>query len=104
MTNIQQLSVAQLRQAIDIREQIEKLEAQLESLTSEGSPGKRGPGRPRGSRKLSVADKARISAGMKAKWAARKGKAPKKRKMSAAGRAAIAAAQKARWAKVKAGK
>ena len=107
-THISTLSVAQLKQAISIREQIESLQAQLDSLasgsTGTGRPVGRPPGRP-GGRKMSAAARARISAGMRAKWAARKGdaSAPKKRKMSAAGRAAIRAAQKARWAKVKAG-
>ncbi len=98
-TPISSLSLEQLKIAISIREEIEKLQTQLNNLDSgsNASHGKTG-------RRMSAASRARISAGMRAKWAARKGVSPKKRKMSAAGREAIRAAQKARWAKVKAGK
>jgi hypothetical protein len=71
-------------------------------------------------RKLSAANKAKLIAGIKARWAryraAKGAKAPKavkrgpgrpkgkKAGLSAAGRAAIIAAQKLRWAKVRAAK
>ena len=82
MSNIKDLTVAQLKQAIEIREQIAALEAQLATI------GVKRLGRPPGVAKL---------AGI--------GAAPEKgrRRMSAAGRAAIAAAAKARWAKFRAG-
>jgi hypothetical protein len=78
-------------------------------------PIRRGPGRPKGSkRKMSPANKAKLIAGIKARWAkwrAEKGIKPAKtttekpkRKMSAAGKARIAAAAKARWAKYNAEK
>jgi hypothetical protein len=65
-------------------------------------------GRTYGTRKLSVAARARIAAAQRARWAnarqtAAKKTAPK-RVMSAAARRKIAAAQRARWAKVKAAK
>jgi hypothetical protein len=54
---------------------------------------------------LSASARKRISLAQKARWANRKGHAPKlKRTMSAAGRKRIAAAQRTRWAKVKAQK
>jgi hypothetical protein len=69
---------------------------------------------PTPKRKLSAANKAKLIAGIKARWAKyraeKAGQAPKKGpgrpkgsrgKLSAAGRAAIVAAQKARWAKKK---
>ncbi len=101
-TPISNLSLEQLKIAISIREQIEALQTQLDNLASGSASTYRG----KTGRHMSPAARARISAGMRAKWAARKGIAPKlkKRKMSAAGRAAIRAAQKLRWAKVKAGK
>ena len=78
MSSILNLSVQQLRQAADLKEQIQGLEKELGQLL--GSSGK--------------AVTAPIAA-----------KAPKKKGgMSAAGKAKIAAAQKARWAKVKAAK
>jgi hypothetical protein len=88
MSNINDLTVAQLRRAVSIREEIESLQEQLESLiggsSSVSAPKRRGPGR----RPKAVA--------------ATEGNeedAPRKRRMSAAGRARIAAAARARWAK-----
>ena len=61
-----------------------------------------------GSRKMSAAARARISASQKVRWARARGQkvvsiAPK-RHISAAGLARIRAATKARWAKVRAAK
>ncbi len=75
MSNIKDLTVAQLKRAIEIREEIESLQAQLAGI------GGGRIGRPPG---------------------VRLGRPPGKRRMSAAGRARIAAAAKARWAKAKA--
>jgi hypothetical protein len=91
MSNINDLTVAQLKRAVEIREEIETLQGQLESLIGGSSsvaapkPGRRGPGRP----KSVVADNG-VSE-------------PRKRRMSAAGRARIAAAARARWAKFRSG-
>jgi hypothetical protein len=132
-----------LKQYVKLRTSLEKERAELQSRLGEleavlgtvapepatapqlvstaEAPIRRGPGRPKGSkRKLSPANKAKLIAGVKARWAryrAAKGlKAPeaakkgpgrpkgKKAGLSAAGRAAIIAAQKLRWAKVKAEK
>jgi hypothetical protein len=112
------LSIAQLKNAVALKEQIARLEGQLASLLG-------GPATPvaSGTKKggMSAAGRARIVAAQKKRWAKiRAGtKAPaganaspapvaklarKKGGMSAAGRARIVAAQKERWAKVKAAK
>jgi hypothetical protein len=65
----------------EIDAEIARLE-EAKLLLSGGTPGKRGPGRPR-------------------KTAGASTPAKKRRKLSAAARAKISAAQKARWAKVK---
>ena len=78
MNTITNLSVEQLRQAANLKEQIQALEKQILQVlgSSENVAAKPGP----------------------------KAKTKKKGGMSAAGRAAVAAAQKARWAKIKAAK
>jgi hypothetical protein len=100
---ISNLSAEQLRRAASVKEQIEKLEVELQGLigSTNAAPStsvKRG---------MSPAARARIGAAQRARWAKLKGKAEKptgrsRRKMSAAARAKIAAAAKARWAKAKA--
>lgn len=101
MTTLQNLTADQLRKAISIKEEIEKLEAELVGITG-GAPAPR-KGRKR--RRMSRAARAAIAAAQRARWAKIKGgeAVPKKRRrMSAAGRARIAAAARARWAKAKA--
>ena len=122
MSNITQLSAAQLRHAADVQTNIEALQAELARvLGGTASPAKVVTSRaakvarvkaPRKKRKLSAAGRARIIAATKAYWARvkagkkpGKAKAParkKRRKVSAAARAKLAAIAKARWAKVKA--
>lgn len=111
-------SIEQLRKAIAISEQIEKLEAELKALlggngsvmasvrASVEKPGKK-------KRVMSPEGRARIVAAQKARWALLKGdssadaeeKSPKgkkaKRSLSPEARAKIAAAAKRRWAKEK---
>jgi len=84
---MQHPSIDQLRQAVQIADQIQKLEAQLAAILGGGAApaAKRRGGRPR-----------KQPAEAKVKATRRK-----RGKMSAAGRAAISAAQKARWAKIK---
>ena len=67
------LSVKDLKQAVAIRERIEGLQRDLDRITgAQGAPVKNGaPRRKQG--KMSAAARARISAGMKARWAKRKG-------------------------------
>src|SRR2546425_1245546 len=93
------ISTDQLRRAVQIKEQIESLEGQLNSLLSgqivnRKSPIGNGVGRRR---TMSASARARIAAAQRARWAKVKrtsssnSSAPRKRrKMSAAGRAAIA--------------
>jgi hypothetical protein len=67
------LSLDQLKQAVTIREKIEALEKELSRLIGSGSgTPKSTPPRRKG--KMSAAAKAKISAGMKARWAKRRGK------------------------------
>ena len=110
MTN---LSINQLKQAIQIKEQIEKLESQMHRIM--GGIAKSSPVRTLATKvrkTMSAAGRARIAAAQKARWAKIKGaaksavakvKASTKKKggMSPEGRARIVAAQKARWAKIK---
>ena len=110
MTSLTELTTSQLHRIIAIKEKIEALQSEIESIAGKSSPA---PGRPPAGKKggISAAGRARIAAAAKARWArihAAKGQkesapAPKKRrKFSAAVRAKIAAAAKARWAKAKA--
>jgi len=78
MSSIHHLSVQQLRQAANLKEQIEALEKQLSQLTGATTKS--------------------VVAPAVAKVPTKKGG------MSAAGRARLVAAQKARWAKIKAAK
>jgi len=104
MTPLQNLTVEQLRKMVSIKEQIETLQAEIESITG-GGPDTSDQLPRRG--KMSNLERARIAAA--ARWAkarAAKGEAAAKKsgRFSAAHRAALAAAQQARWAKVRAAK
>ena len=103
MTLLNSISAAQLREAVAIKEQIEKLESQLASVLGETTkPEVAGKKR----RRMSAAGRARMAAAARARWARIKGTqatpTKKRRKMSAEGRARISAAAKARWKKAKA--
>ena len=87
-------SLTQLKRAIVISEQIEKLQAELQSIL-----GSTGTVSVTGKRKYTR--KALVVAAEGAAVAAPGKKKKRKVKMSAEGRARIVAAQKARWAKVK---
>ena len=123
MTNLQNLSVEQLRKVIAIKEEIETLTAQLDMLAGAEAPAgaedevetEDAPKRRR--RKMSASARAAIGAAQRRRWAKLKGKRgpgrpPKagkkekvikaKRKVSAATKVKLAAAAKARWAKAKA--
>jgi len=114
-------TVDQLKRAIVVAEQIEKLKAELAAIlggtsTKQAEPAKvtSMPVRGRKRRKLSPEARARIVAAVKARWARVKGqkapasaaKAPKtskrKRNLTPEGRARLAASMKARWAARKA--
>lgn len=102
--NIASLSTAQLTRIIEIKTQIEKLEAELNRIaggSASVSTGRRGP------RMMSAEAREKIAAAQRRRWAKVKGQVAagkKVRMFSAAGLARIRAAQKARWAKAKAGK
>jgi hypothetical protein len=110
MSNINDLSLTQLKRAVQIKEQISKLESELNSLVgSSGSTNKSNAGKSG----MSASARAKIGAAMKARWAARKGSSnakskskssgsAKKPQMSAEARKRISEAAKARWAKAKA--
>ena len=119
-------SIASLKKAIDLAEQIEKLQSQLAALVGGSSPVvstpraavtpvKRGK---RGKRTMSPEAREKIAAAQRARWAKSKGtvkavtsapavaaKPGKKKKggLTPAGRAKLAAAMKARWAARKKG-
>jgi hypothetical protein len=103
MNTLENLSVAQLKKAVSLREKIETLTREFNALVGGAAvaPAKSGK------RTMSAAGRARIAAAQKARWAkAKGGKAPaakpaKNRKLSAEGRAAIIAAAKARRAKAR---
>ncbi len=81
MTN---LSVAQLRQALSLREKIDELESELTRLLGGASAGPNGSASPRAPQQKQLAA------------------VKPKRTMSAAGRARMAAAARKRWRKAKA--
>jgi hypothetical protein len=113
--NISDLTTAQLHRIIEIKEQIEDLQSELESVAGDGAaPIKRGPGRPKGKRRMSEAGRAAIAAGARARWAKIKSNAATsepvkvKRKLSPAHKRklikALTKARKIRLAGLKAAK
>jgi RNA:NAD 2'-phosphotransferase (TPT1/KptA family) len=112
MSLVINLSVQQLRQAADLKEEITALERELSQLL--GSTAQTAVAKaPKKKFTMSAAAKAKISAAAKLRWAKVKATKPatkpkaspapkKKGGMSPAGRAKISAAAKARWAKAKA--
>ena len=111
-TLLSKLTVQQLKRALEIKQAIAELEAELGQLLDDKQPVA-APAKPSGKRKRSAAAKARMSAAQKERWANRKkaaapektAPAPKKKyKMSAEARARITAGTKARWAKYNAEK
>lgn len=121
MPTLHELSTVQLRQALQLREQIGALQLKLDAiLGGKGTAGKvskaKGKlGRKPGKRTMSPEARAKIAAAQHARWAKTKGSpaksaakpapAPKKKGgLTDEGRAKLAAAMKARWAaKKKAG-
>jgi hypothetical protein len=110
MSNLASLTSAQLKRAAELKDKIEALSSQLNSLLGGSAPAV-----AKGTRKgkMSAAGRAKVAAAQRARWAkikAAKGssgtkpKAKKKFTMSAAAKAKIGAAAKARWAKIKASK
>jgi hypothetical protein len=108
MKSLKDYSVAELRQIISIKDQIEALQNQLAGFGGGLGNGLLETPTATPRRKMSAAAKRKIGLAQKARWAKRKGiepaTAPAKRQMSAAGRARIAAAARARWARIRASK
>lgn len=113
ITNVSHLTTGQLNKIIAIKEKIETLQRQIDSITgdNDGTLSPTNGGAPiKRRRGMSRAGRARIAAAQRARWAKvkRNGKAapatPKKkdRRSSPAVRAKLAAAARARWAKAKA--
>ena len=103
MKHLKDYTVAELRRAIALKEQIENLQGELAAFGD--GPETEVP-KTEGKRRMSAAARRKIGLAQKARWAKQNGKAgdkpvSKKRRMSAASRARIAAAAKARWAKVR---
>jgi hypothetical protein len=108
--SLRDLSVAQLKRAAGIKEQIEVLEKELTGIFGAPEPVANGTVAP-GRRKMSAAGRKAIGDAARARWAkVNAGKtgttkpAKAKRTMSAAARKKISEAVKARWARQKAGK
>jgi hypothetical protein len=110
--NISNLTTAQLRQVLALKEQIGALQSQLDSIAAGGSAGEipipaveEAPKK----RRRSAAVRAKMAAAQQARWAKIKGTgatdfkpAKKDRRSSPATRAKLRAAAKARWAKARA--
>jgi hypothetical protein len=99
------MSSGQLKQAINIKEQIEALESKLAALLG-GTPAATPAALPK-KRTMSAAGRARIAAAQRARWAKLAGKRTKatakpRRQMSPKARKRLSQLAKARWAKAKA--
>jgi len=112
MTNITNLTTTQLNQIIAIKEQIEVLQSQIESI-ADGHEfpvpfAEEGPAPVKRKYHMSAAHRRKLIKALararKIRWAKAKAAKKGKRRLSAAGRAAIAAGAMARWVKVKAAK
>lgn len=113
MTTLKDLTSAQLQRIIDIKQQIESLQSQLDSIAGDGAneiPAASDEAKPpRKKYKMSPAHRRNLLKALAkaraARWAKSKTQSEpavkKKRRLSAAGRAAIIAATKARWARIK---
>jgi len=110
--DIHDLTVNQLRRAATIKEQLERLNKQLQSIL--GGPAKSG-GAPTSKRTMSAAVRRKIAAAQKARWAnlrrvktaarsAKPAAKAKKKVFSAATRAKLSTKLKAYWAAKKATK
>ena len=117
MTNLHNLTVAQLRKVVTIKQRMEVLQDKMDAIigsTGEApdEPAANGRRGRRKKRRMSAAARARIGAAQKGalgqsqerRRASVKAAKPvkKKRNVSAAARARLSAIAKARWAKVKA--
>ena len=67
MNNLNTLTLAQLKKAVSLREKIESLQSELNSLLGHGGGSPRGPKTKR--HKMSAAGRAAIAKAAKARWA-----------------------------------
>jgi hypothetical protein len=120
MATFNDLSTSQLRQALDLSEQIDSLQEKLKSLLGGAMPAAKATATPaaetRTRKGMSPATRAKMRAAQQARWAKIKGPAEEgakpviaapakkaKRGLTPEGRAKLAAAMKARWAARKKG-
>ncbi len=109
MINLKDLTTSQLNRIIAIKEQIETLQCQIDSIVVGGEeiPSVTAV-KTRQTGLISYAGQGSVAAGARARWAKLKGAGTRalklarmgKRRLSAAGRAAIIAGTKARWARM----
>ena len=114
MTKLTDLTTSQLHSIIAIKEQIETLQGEIESIVAGGGGGEipipaaaEAPTPAKRKYHMTAAHKRKLIKALararKIRWAKASKRAKKgKRRLSAAGRAAIIAGTKARWARVKA--
>jgi len=110
MTDLNDLTTSQLHRIIGLKEKIEAMQAQIDSIIAvDGEFPTPSAGKTPKKRRTSAAARAKIAAAQRARWARVKGttataKAAKKKdgRSSPAARAKMAAAAKARWKKAKA--
>lgn len=105
MSDVKDLTVDQLRKILSIKEQIEDLHRELESVTDVETRSPMTAALPT-KRRMSAAGRARIADAARARWAKVRGESTspvkKKRKVSRAVRARLAEAARQRWVKAKA--
>src|SRR5260370_27674776 len=96
ISNLANVSVRQLEQAVKIKSKLEILQARLDEIL--GSAGTEGPTPISGKRRLSAAGRAAIAAGARKRWARARGETGEsatankpRRKMSAAAKARMSA-------------
>ena len=118
MSNLLDLTSAQLLRAAAIKEKISALEKELTSILGSPTVTAKSNSPVKKKRGMSAAGRAKVVAAQRARWAKIKSSKPtvklaakpaapavkKKFTMSAAAKAKISAAAKARWAKIKAEK
>jgi hypothetical protein len=114
MTKLKDLTTGQIQRIIAVKEQIEALKGQIDSIAAGGGDGTGSStpfskAKPPKKRRMSRAGRAAIAAAARARWAKYRGNgaakaekpAKKRRKVSAAVKAKLASIARARWAKAK---
>ena len=110
--NLSELSASKLRQAATLKERIEQLQKELNSIVGNASAATTAPAKPK-AQTMSAAAKAKLSAKLKEFWVKKKAAkqpatavkvAQPKSKMSPAAKAILSSKLKAYWAKKKAAK